>query len=114
MAKTGLGKGLSALIPIADEINNEQESVIEIEISEIKPNSFQPRRVFDQDKLDELAQSIKEHGVVPVSYTHLDVYKRQGQVCRGSRRCGCRRKRGDCSPGRQGHRGGVRHPSGRA
>lgn len=64
MAKTGLGKGLSALIPIADEINNEQESVIEIEISEIKPNSFQPRRVFDQDKLDELTQSIKEHGVV--------------------------------------------------
>ena len=48
MAKTGLGKGLSALIPIADEINNEQERGLEIEISEIKPNSFQPRRVFDK------------------------------------------------------------------
>lgn len=64
MSKTGLGKGLSALIPVAGEINGDSENVIEIEISKIKPNTFQPRRVFDQEKLAELAASIKEHGVV--------------------------------------------------
>lgn len=63
MAKTGLGKGLSALIPLAGEAN-EQEKVTEVEISKIKPNAYQPRRVFDQEKLAELSQSIKEHGVV--------------------------------------------------
>jgi ParB family chromosome partitioning protein len=41
----------------------EGEVIDEINLSEIKPNPFQPRRNFDQDKIDELAQSIREHGV---------------------------------------------------
>lgn len=41
----------------------EGESVDDILISEIKSNPFQPRRIFDQKKINELAQSIKEHGV---------------------------------------------------
>lgn len=41
----------------------EGEVIDEISLSEIKPNPFQPRRNFDQDKIDELAQSIREHGV---------------------------------------------------
>lgn len=60
----GLGKGLSALIPIDSEQMNKQESAAEIEVSSIIPNAFQPRRVFDEEKLAELAESIKEHGVV--------------------------------------------------
>ncbi len=60
---TGLGKGLSALIP-ATELHEDQDAVLEIEISKIKANAFQPRRIFDQEKLDELADSIKEHGIV--------------------------------------------------
>jgi len=64
VSKTGLGKGLSALIPIDNDLNEEREPVNEIEIGKIIPNSFQPRRVFEQDKLDELAESIREHGVV--------------------------------------------------
>jgi ParB family chromosome partitioning protein len=41
----------------------EGEIIDEIQLSEIKPNPFQPRRIFDEDKINELAQSIKEHGV---------------------------------------------------
>ncbi len=41
----------------------EGEVIDEILLSEIKPNPFQPRRIFDQEKIDELAQSIKEHGI---------------------------------------------------
>lgn len=64
MVKKGLGKGLQALIPInvEEEINGAQ--VKEIKLKEIKPNAFQPRRVFNEERLKELAESIKEHGVV--------------------------------------------------
>ncbi len=41
----------------------EGEVIDEINLSEIMPNPFQPRRIFDQDKINELAQSIREHGV---------------------------------------------------
>jgi len=41
----------------------EGEVIDEISLIEIKPNPFQPRRIFDEDKINELAQSIKEHGV---------------------------------------------------
>lgn len=41
----------------------EGEIIEEIQLSEIKSNPFQPRRIFDEDKINELAQSIKEHGV---------------------------------------------------
>lgn len=64
MNKTGLGKGLSALILESPDSGESQEPVNEIEVNKIKPNAYQPRRVFEQDKLDELANSIKEHGVV--------------------------------------------------
>lgn len=41
----------------------EGEVIEEIPLFEIKPNPFQPRRIFDEDKINELAQSIREHGV---------------------------------------------------
>lgn len=41
----------------------EGEVIVEINLSDITPNPFQPRRVFDQEKINELAQSIQEHGV---------------------------------------------------
>lgn len=62
--KTGLGKGLSALIPPVSEEMNKEEAATEIKVSAIVPNSFQPRRTFDEEKLAELAESIKIHGVV--------------------------------------------------
>jgi ParB family chromosome partitioning protein len=41
----------------------EGEVIEEVYLSDIKPNPFQPRRIFDEEKINELAQSIKEHGV---------------------------------------------------
>ena len=41
----------------------EGEVIDEIALTDIKPNPFQPRRIFDQEKIDELAQSIREHGI---------------------------------------------------
>ena len=40
-----------------------KEEVIELKLSELRPNPYQPRKVFDAEKLQELANSIKEHGV---------------------------------------------------
>lgn len=40
-----------------------KEEVIELKLSELRPNPYQPRKVFDEEKLQELANSIKEHGV---------------------------------------------------
>jgi ParB family chromosome partitioning protein len=64
VTKNRLGKGLSALIPTDDNLLTKEENSIEIEISKIKPNAYQPRRNFDEEKLQELVKSIKEHGVV--------------------------------------------------
>lgn len=61
-AKRGLGKGLQALIP--EEATVEKEGVAHIPIDEIYPNKNQPRVHFDLEKLEELARSIKEHGVI--------------------------------------------------
>jgi len=67
--KRGLGKGLSALIP--DEPINEieedvegNEKILNIDISLIEPNREQPRREFDKEALQSLANSIKSYGVL--------------------------------------------------
>jgi ParB family transcriptional regulator, chromosome partitioning protein len=61
--KFGLGKGLGALIP-EEEINPEVNAVMKIEMNLIKANDNQPRKNFDEEKIEQLAESIKEHGVV--------------------------------------------------
>lgn len=62
--KKGLGKGLEALISSTNALEDAKNSVMEVRINEVEPNSQQPRKVFDQEKLEALAQSIKDHGVV--------------------------------------------------
>lgn len=64
MQKRGLGKGLQALLPEAEAESGREEGVREIEVALVKPNPFQPRKAFDGEKLEELAESIREHGVV--------------------------------------------------
>ena len=66
MARRGLGKGLDALLPSIDELDTDAQSghVQEIEINQIDPNTDQPRKKFDQEEIKELAESIKQHGVV--------------------------------------------------
>lgn len=61
MKQQRLGKGLGALI--ADDTDN-KNSVLEIDVNSIDPNLDQPRKTFDNEKLNELAQSIKTYGVV--------------------------------------------------
>jgi ParB family chromosome partitioning protein len=61
--KFGLGKGLSALIP-EDDTNLENTAVMKIEMNLIKANENQPRKNFDEEKIEQLAESIKEHGIV--------------------------------------------------
>ncbi len=64
--RPGLGKGLDALIPIhpEGEILSEFGGVLEVPLELIAANPHQPRRGFDEDKLKELASSIKEHGII--------------------------------------------------
>lgn len=65
----GLGKGLDQifgedLTRVLDEIQNDETSIKhEIKVTEIRANPYQPRVQFDKEKLNELAESIKEHGV---------------------------------------------------
>ncbi|MGE5543225.1 MAG: ParB/RepB/Spo0J family partition protein [Bacillota bacterium] len=62
MPKRGLGRGLDALIPDVGVEGGEEP--LEIPIADIMPNALQPRRRFDDEKMQELVQSVKEHGVV--------------------------------------------------
>jgi len=61
--KFGLGKGLGALIP-EEEIIDDGSTIFKIPMNLIKANKDQPRKSFDPEKISELAQSIKEHGVI--------------------------------------------------
>jgi ParB family chromosome partitioning protein len=60
----GLGRGLDALIPTASTIDPTAAASAEVPIDEISPNPFQPRTTIDQSKLDQLAQSIRTHGLI--------------------------------------------------
>lgn len=62
MAKRGLGKGIDALIPGAAIGDNEE--IIEVLPQEIEANPYQPRQIFDDEKIQDLAASMKEHGVI--------------------------------------------------
>lgn len=84
MSKKGLGRGLGALIPSSPE-NNLQQEVRELDIEQIHPNPNQPRQFFDEDKLQELALSIQEHGVVQPIIVRLDA-KGNYEIVAGERR----------------------------
>lgn len=65
--KKGLGRGIDALFDVPDfeeEVRNNDERVELIDLTEIRPNPYQPRRHFDEDALNELAASIKVSGVL--------------------------------------------------
>lgn len=58
----GLGKGLDSLFTESSPGTIEPEK--ELKITDIEPNKYQPRREFDAEKLESLAESVKEHGVI--------------------------------------------------
>jgi ParB family chromosome partitioning protein len=65
-AKKGLGKGLSALIAAAPPPTDGRDprATLEVAVERITPSPFQPRRTFDEAKLDELAASIRNQGII--------------------------------------------------
>lgn len=62
--RKALGKGLSALIPEADEIESREQEFFKCPIESIVPNPYQPRKEFSKDELTELVQSVKEKGII--------------------------------------------------
>ena len=89
--KRGLnkGKGLAALIDTENvkdtgKGNSTNDGVLMLNISEVEPNREQPRKNFDEDELQELAESIKQHGVI----SPLLVVRRDGyyEIVAGERR----------------------------
>ncbi len=64
--KRGLGRGLSALIPTAEPLTqaSQDSSPREVAVDRITPSPFQPRRTFDEAKLEELAASIRYQGII--------------------------------------------------
>lgn len=95
--KTGLGKGLDALFGDTfkqeSEINEIDKEVVEkIKVIEIEPNRDQPRKKFDEESLEELANSIKEYGVIqPIIVTKKEDYY---QIVAGERRWRAAKKAG--------------------
>ena len=67
MQKKGLGRGLSALIPVAAEPRTElkhENSHFDVTVDRIVPSPLQPRRAFDETKIEELASSIRNQGII--------------------------------------------------
>lgn len=85
--KTGLGKGLDALFSstiIEEEEATSNEVAKMIKINEIEPNKEQARKIFDEEALDELANSIKEYGVIqPIIVAKKEKYY---EIVAGERR----------------------------
>ena len=103
--KTGLGKGLDALFsvgPLSEEIEEEKKEVVaevddsekihKIKITEIEPNKNQPRRTFNSESIEELAESIKRYGVIqPIIVTKRENYY---EIIAGERRWRASKKAG--------------------
>lgn len=88
--KTGLGKGLDALFAstVEEEKKEEEikagEKINKLKVIEIEPNREQPRKIFDEEALEELANSIKEYGLLqPIIVTKKDGYY---EIIAGERR----------------------------
>ena len=83
---TGLGKGLDALFGnnLVEDQKENKETIEKVKIIEVEPNKNQPRRKFDEESLEELAESIKKYGVIqPIIVTKKDNYY---EIIAGERR----------------------------
>jgi len=88
MSKQKLGRGLEALMsPLTANKNNESVEKIEnINIDKIKPNRHQPRMVFNEEKLQELSESIKENGLIEPIVVVKSVVPGEYELIAGERR----------------------------
>ncbi len=98
--KRGLGRGIDAMIPAkvakkdvkTQDIAQPEGAVVTLKTTELEPNRNQPRKTFDEDKIEELADSVKQHGVI----TPLLVTKRGDtyMIVAGERRWRAAKKAG--------------------
>ncbi len=93
--KTGLGKGLDALFAsntTLDEEIKENETIEQLKITQVEPNRNQPRINFEEEALEELAESIKRYGVIqPIIVVKKDDYY---EIVAGERRWRASKKAG--------------------
>ena len=81
--KGGLGRGLGALFEEEPQVKPAEE-IEDLPLAEVRPNPYQPRKNFDEKKLAELAESIKENGVLqPIIVRRSVGY----EIIAGERRC---------------------------
>ncbi|MBE5927996.1 MAG: ParB/RepB/Spo0J family partition protein [Lachnospiraceae bacterium] len=88
-AKRGLGKGIDSMIPgggivVENKKTEKKTGTTVVKISEVEPNKEQPRKLFNEDRLNELAESIKQHGIIePLIVVKKDDYY---EIVAGERR----------------------------
>lgn len=92
MAKSKLGRGLGSFFDEPTVDTSDNSSVKTVRITQVEPNKSQPRRQFNDDKINELADSIKEHGVIQpiIVVKNGDYYK----IVAGERRWRAAKKAG--------------------
>tara|TARA_A100001011_G_scaffold377125_1_gene440454 strand:- start:1390 stop:2238 length:849 start_codon:yes stop_codon:yes gene_type:complete len=81
--KKGLGRGLSSLIG-ETKIEQQQNELL---ISDLSPNKYQPRKIFDDDNLNDLTNSIKQRGMIqPIIVRKSNINKSKFEIIAGERR----------------------------
>jgi ParB family chromosome partitioning protein len=99
MARRGLGRGLGALIPGTSQAQEEKEGirkgrVMDLKLDSIVPNKNQPRSRFKDNTLDELAESIREFGVLQPIIVRKSGDEEKYEIIAGERRCRATKKNG--------------------
>ena len=96
--KTGLGKGLNSLFSETlenieeNKEENKGEKIHQLKVTEVEPNKNQPRKKFEEEALEELAESIKKYGLIqPIVVTKKEGYY---QIIAGERRWRATKKAG--------------------
>ena len=87
-AKKGLGRGLSALFgDIEVKSSSSDLNTNSLPIADLERNKYQPRSIFDEDKIDELSSSIKENGIIqPIAVRPNKYEKGKFEIIAGERR----------------------------
>lgn len=93
-ARKALGRGLEALIPDLPDDQEDRQSVLQVPIDRISANPYQPRQSFDQARLDELARSILEKGVIQPVTVRRKNGKEEYELIAGERRLRAARQTG--------------------
>ncbi len=88
MKNKGLGRGLAALIGQQIDSDSDKKSygAFLMNIKDIEPNPFQPRKIFDEDAIAELASSIAQHGIIQPIIVRKNKTTNKYQIIAGERR----------------------------